>query len=185
MAKFSMKKDMKENCYIQSLKLGFENTDGISMHEIIKQLDIDLDKDIAFKLTYSKWFFENFQTESSSNFPTYNFKKGEIDNKLEIIANQKAFLKGDALNKYIDYLELERTRESSLSAQNTAEKANNVSKISIALAIVAILIQIIASFVNDRTPQPPFDVKVINTADFTDTIIINKVQDRTTTPKSK
>ena len=168
-----MKKNVNENCYIRSLKLGFNNADGISMKDVVEQLNIDLEKDIAFKITYTKWFFENFETKISSNFPTFRFKYDNINAMIESLGKHKAFLKGDALNKYIDYLELERTRKASRTAVW-------VSVISILLAIGAIITPIVV----DRTPHPPFDVKVINPTDLTDTIIINKVQDSAITSKS-
>ncbi len=40
--------------YIEFLKLGFDSKEGISMNEIVKYFNIDLEKDISFKINYSK-----------------------------------------------------------------------------------------------------------------------------------
>lgn len=146
---------MEKNIYIRSLKLGFERNEGISFNEVIEILDIKINKDIAFKVNYTKWFFENFITESSENIPTYTIKRDNIDEKIRIIREQKAYLKGDALMKYIDYVELESTR----IASNTATK---FSYASLFIAILAVLIPILLSFCKNDIPKGPFDVNVIN-----------------------
>lgn len=114
-------------------------------------MNINIEKDIVFKITYSKWFFENFQTKSSSNFPVYNFKTDTIDHFLEVLSDQKAFIKGDAINKYIDFLELERTRK-------TSRWAFLFSTLSILIALFSIIIPI--KFNN--YPQPPYKVILTN-----------------------
>lgn len=140
-----------ENIYIETLKLGFESIEGITYRDVIDKLKIDIEKNIAFKIAFSKWFFENFETKSSANFPVYDFKKENIDNKLIVLEIEIAFIKGNAVNTYIDYLELERTRKSS-------RRAEYIAFASLAIAISAVFIPIVFN----KTSQPPLDVNVNN-----------------------
>lgn len=43
------------NIYIQTLKLGFDNPEGISFNEVVEKLNIDL-SDNSFKLNFTTWF---------------------------------------------------------------------------------------------------------------------------------
>nr|WP_319571440.1 hypothetical protein [uncultured Draconibacterium sp.] len=128
------------NIYIQTLKLGFENPEGISLNEVAKELCIDIDKMTPFNFQYATWFYDNFY---NSNYESH--KSGELRimgyslglhsgtyNSLLEAHQQKSYIKGDAVNKYIDYLELERTRESSKQATLFATG-------SLIIAILAVL----------------------------------------------
>nr|WP_320020904.1 hypothetical protein [uncultured Draconibacterium sp.] len=128
------------NIYIQTLKLGFENPEGISFNEVVEKLNIDL-SNTDFRLNYTIWFYSTFYNyhyefhlfgnKGAKHISTHRLS---IDN-MEILAehnNQKSYMKGDAVNKYIDYLELERTRESSKQATLFATG-------SLIIAILAVL----------------------------------------------
>nr|WP_319510358.1 hypothetical protein [uncultured Draconibacterium sp.] len=128
------------NIYIQTLKLGFENPEGISFNEVVEQLDIDL-SDKSFKINYTHWFYSNFYNDNTERFAVGN--KTAVNSDYRISATTitqishsnhlKSFIKGDAVNKYIDYLELERTRESSRQASLFATG-------SLIIAILAVML---------------------------------------------
>ncbi len=79
-------------------------------------------------------------------------------NNMESINNTLSFIKGDAINKYIDYLELERTRKSS-------KQASIYSTVSIILAFIAILISLVLN------PKQPYEVKIIEDSDYKKIVI--------------
>ena len=128
------------NIYIQTLKLGFENREGISFNEVVRQLNIDL-SNTNFKVNYTAWFYENFYNFSAETYVvgnrverSYNLRiSHQTLNQFEVFNQQTSHIKGDAVNKYIDYLELERTRESSKQASLFATG-------SLIIAILAVML---------------------------------------------
>lgn len=137
---------MRDNIFITSLKKGYDNSDdGISLKKIASDLGIDLspNSDIAFRVNYCKWFFENFQTESSSNLSKDSYKRDRIKETIDIFGKHNAFLKGESLNKYIDYLELKEARESS-------KIATIISLVSLLLVVISIILPFIIP--NNSTP---------------------------------
>lgn len=128
------------NIYIQTLKLGFDNPKGISFDEVVERLKIDF-TDNSFKTNYTIWFYAHFfnnkaETKVIGNTkainPDYRINANNIDS-FSTINKQKSYIKGDAVNKYIDYLELERTRESSKQASLFATG-------SLIIAILAVML---------------------------------------------
>ena len=113
---------MKDNIYIKSLKIGLEQTSGISFNQLVEKLKIKFeDKDQ--KVNFIIWFYSNFYNEKGEaqitghfTAPSTGYKIANKLNEFETINDIKAYIKGEALNKYIDYLELERTRKSSRRA---------------------------------------------------------------------
>ena len=135
---------MKDNIYIKSLKLGFEKDSGISFNELIKELNINFENDDQ-KSNFIIWFYSNFYNEKGERFitahfvaPSSSYKIQDKISEFERINENKAFIKGDALNKYIDYLELERTRKSS-------RRASLFSLIAIIVTALGILIPYLIS----------------------------------------
>ena len=128
------------NIYIQTLKLGFENPEGISFNEVVEKLGINL-SDEVFKLNFTSWFYDNFYNTRAERYVvgskvavnrSYAISKTTI-NEILTFSDEKSFIKGDAVNKYIDYLELERTREYSKQASLFATG-------SLIIAILAVLL---------------------------------------------
>ena len=147
---------MKDNIYIKSLKLGFERNSGISFNELIKKLNINFENDDQ-KANFIIWFYSNFYNEKGERYVTAHFVAAsssyKIQDKLsrfESINGNKAFIKGDALNKYIDYLELERTRKSS-------RRASWFSLISIIVATLGILVPYLIS---ESKPEKETEIEV-------------------------
>ncbi|MDO6598728.1 hypothetical protein [Tenacibaculum sp. 1_MG-2023] len=146
---------MKENKYIKSLKLGFERESGISFNDLVKELSVNFDNDDQ-KSNFIIWFYSNFYNEKSERLITAHFvatsSAYKIQDRLEsfnTINEKKSYIKGDALNKYIDYLELERTRKSS----------RNASRFSL-IAIVIAAIGIIAPQLNNKNEPEKSELKV-------------------------
>ncbi|NQU85153.1 MAG: hypothetical protein HQ541_05270 [Mariniphaga sp.] len=144
------------NIYIQTLKLGFENPDGISLNEAVSKLNIDLSNS-NFKVNYTIWFYSNFYHPVVEGYVIGSRVIKGANNRIskttiETVSNSnsdKSFIKGDAVNKYIDYLELERTRKNSRTAAI-------YSTISIVIATIAIIISVALS------PKQPYEVKIVD-----------------------
>jgi len=148
---------MKSGVYIDTLRLGFENPTGISFDDIVKKLNIDL-SDNSFKINYTIWFYLNF----------YNINNETSDNEFSIAKYQmnyirlvdieripfnstKSYIKGDAINKYIDFVELQNARKSSITA-------TRISLISVAIAISSIIVSVLYP----KNPKPPYEVIITN-----------------------
>jgi len=154
---------VKDNIYIKSLKLGFEKDSGISFNEMIEELNINFDNDDQ-KSNFIIWFYSNFYNEKGERFITAHFVASsstyKIQDKLsefERINNNKAFIKGDALNKYIDYLELERTRKSS-------RRASLFSLIAIIVTALGILVPfLISESASEKKTEKEAKSEILNT----------------------
>jgi hypothetical protein len=171
--------DKTKNRYIIAMEIGLDNeAEGITYHQLVDELEkhrgISLTK--YAECTFMQWFLENYSTPSKPSdansekrykYCIYFVKKKhgkeyaektnqsikEYENK---ILNVKCFINGDASKKYVDYLELVESRESSKQA---IKKAND----SIWLAIAAMVISIGFSIYNLNTQtEPPYKVEVIN-----------------------
>lgn len=129
-----------DNIYIQTLKLGFDNTEGISLDEAVEKLNIDL-SNINFKVNFTIWFYSNFYHPAVEGYVIgSNVIKGASNRisktTIAVISKnniEKSHIKGDAVNKYIDYLELEKTRKS-------AKQASFYATTSITIAVLAVLL---------------------------------------------
>ncbi len=161
------------NRYIKAMEIGNKyEKEGISYFDLIKQITGSEEKKFAreSEITFFIWFVDNFNTAEPSL--TYHSMQGLIAGYLSVNETNKTyhklshsaykvlhedlgkkwFLNGQASKQYIDYLELVEARSS--------------SKKAIGIAIVAILITGIISFLDytkpDSTiPVPPYEVKVI------------------------
>ncbi len=167
-------KGMKENIYIKALEIGFKNeTSGISFNEVVKELEIEENlKDTPFKVNFLLWFYTNFyccsvveklamNSATGGNFldAVYRISEESIT-KLDKYSSTKSFIKGEATQKYIDYLELKEARESS-------QIAKKISYASIFIAICSIIVSPIVSNYLSESPTP---VIVTNRDDSNDLI---------------
>lgn len=170
------------NRYVIAMEIGIENeAKGVTYHELIQKLEDRLGSKLTkyAECTFMQWFLENYSTPSRPNeskvYERYKYcvyyvkkKHGEefakeliesINKYQSKILDIKTFLNGDAAKKYIDYLELVESRESSKTA---IKKANT----SINIAIATIVISVIFSLYNLKNqpalPQQPYKVEVIN-----------------------
>lgn len=148
-----------ESYYMKTLQLGYDNsTCGISFNDIIDKLKIDL-SDSNFSANYTIWFYSNFYNgiyeflDGCEKEPVeYFFKSnGYINPKINEIHASKSFIRGDAINKYIDFVELRNARISSRTA-------TVISSFSILIAISSIIIP----FVFSQNPKPPYEVIITN-----------------------
>jgi len=147
-----------KSIYFETLKLGYENPNGISYNDIVKKLDLKFsDKNSQFNFII--WFYSNFYNSKAEPWmashrnadSVLHLLKPEFFEKFTSANTENSYIKGDSLSKYIDYLELENTRKSSTQARN-------FSIISIALAIIAVFIQ----FFSSNYPKPPYEVILSN-----------------------
>jgi len=137
---------MKENIYLKSFEIGYDNLKGISFEQLKKKLKNDLLKDEYFEFHFNIWFYNNFFQEKAelyivrhNNFANdsaqLKFKNWSL---IKTYNNEKSFLKGDSVSKYIDYLELKESRISS-------SRAFVISIISVFIACLSVIAQIIFS----------------------------------------
>ena len=150
---------MKNSVYLETLRLGYENSsNGISFNDIVKELNIDL-SDNSFYGNYVFWFYSNFFNKlnetpcvmedriTSSHYDDYLINS----EKVKRFNAEKSYIKGDAINKYIDFVELQDARKSS-------RIATRISLISVAIAIVSIIV----SALHPKNPKPPYEVIITN-----------------------
>jgi len=153
---------MKDNIYIKALEIGLRNeTNDITFNEVVKQIGIGKSiKDEIFKTSFIIWFYTNFYNpdgESSLKYENGSSQYITPDrlHELEEFEDKKSFIKGDAIQKYIDYLELKESRESS-------QIAKKISYFSIGIAIASIFL---SPFLSRITPESPKQVIVIENRD--------------------
>jgi hypothetical protein len=151
-------KDIKESIFIKILELGYNSTEkGLSFDEAIKHLDIDLSNKI-FEINLVVWFYSNFYNQHfepkvlglNSTISTKLLLNTHTYKDLKQYNSTTSFMKGDALNKYIDYLELRNARVNSLNASNYSKKAIRISIYSLIIASIATLFQVIFGFTNKQ-----------------------------------
>jgi len=168
---------MKDNIYIKALEIGFKNeANGITFNEIVKELGIEkqLANDI-FRTNFTIWFYTNFYnwyadkwamaSKNGTAITSYRITPQTIE-KIKKFNTQASFIKGESIQKYIDYLELKESRESS-------QTAKKISYISIGIALLSIFL---SPFISRVIPESPKQVIVTENWDKTnDTIIIKKL----------
>jgi len=162
---------MKDNIYIKALEIGFKNQmTGISFDEVVKELGIEKDFiSLVFKSNFTIWFYTNFFNPkgeanvkfNNSGTHTYIINPDTLRD-LDKCKSEKSFIKGDAIYKYIDYVELRDTRRSSRTARI-------FSVISIIIASIAIITPYVISVVK---PESPKQVIVTENRDKVDNSII-------------
>lgn len=167
------------------MKIGIAKEDeGLTYFDLIKEMDKLKGKPMGkeAEITFFYWFVENFQPRERSrnngdlgtsffnwrmkNNDNYHSDMGAImDRSLLSELNLKWFLKGQASKQYLDYEELQESRNAAKNAQIASIEANKKAATSIKLATVAIILGMVTGliplFVQKNYPQPPFDVKVI------------------------
>jgi hypothetical protein len=144
---------MKENIYLKSLEIGYDNLKGISFEQLKKELNDDLLKDEYFEFHFNIWFYNNFFHEKAEYYIVRhnNFANSSAQlqfenwSSLKTYNNNKSFLKGDSVSKYIDYLELKHTKETSITAKK-------FSIISIIIATLAVITPFIITYYFPPSP---------------------------------
>ncbi|MDO6602002.1 hypothetical protein [Arenibacter palladensis] len=156
------------NRYIKAMEIGLANEQtGITYIALEQQVQEALGKPFnkAARSTFAYWFVENFSYENGkydlksfrANWEGYYKYLGGIHEyrnahtHIESFLIRSYFLDGQAAKQYLDYLELQQSVESSNSARNWAIR-------SIIVALFAIGISIYSVY---NSPQPPYDVKII------------------------
>lgn len=130
---------------------------GISFDYIVKELGIKEDlKDLRFKINFTIWFYINFYHKEVEGMALANKTGAHLTEDVAIsesnikrvdsYGSQKSFIKGDSIQKYIDYLELRDTRKSSRTART-------FSVISIIIASIAIITPYVVSLVKPEKPK--------------------------------
>lgn len=139
-----------DSIYINTLKLGFENSEGgMSLNEIARKLKINFSEK-SFEFNYTLWFYSNFYNPGTEKYvvATNTLSGGSGRVTLETIEifskrnDSKSYIKGDAINKYIDYLELSDARKNSLNASDAATRSLRIANNSLRIAIAAVVIQL-------------------------------------------
>ena len=129
---------------MKTLEMGYRAGDkGLSFNETVEKLGIDL-SDENFEINYVIWFYSNFYNPrfeplilalSTATNSSYYLNKTTYKN-VKNFNSSPSYLKGDALNKYIDFLELKRTRRASRNATYLAFGSMLVALMSIITPII-------------------------------------------------
>lgn len=135
------KSKIENSIYMKTLEYGYlKSNEGISFDEVVKYLDVDI-SNVAFKVNFCIWFYTNFYNynfeskivgQSTATNPDFRITEKTIE-KLSQYNDTKSYIKGDSINKYIDFLELKRTRKAS-------RNATYLSFLSLILAILSIIV---------------------------------------------
>jgi UDP-2,3-diacylglucosamine pyrophosphatase LpxH len=112
---------MKNNIYIKSLEIGYNNISGISFDDLILKINNNLLKDERLSFHFNIWFYTNFYNENAYSdvllHNTFANHAGKITfsdkEKITQYNNELSFIKGDSISKYIEYIELKEARKSS------------------------------------------------------------------------
>jgi hypothetical protein len=132
---------VEDSIYMKTLSLGYNSGDsGISFNTVIEKLNIDISNE-DFEFNFALWFYSNFYNSyferkilglSTATNSDYYLNKRSYK-ELKINNSTSSYIKGDSLNKYIDFLELQRTRKAS-------RNATIISLLSMFIAIFSIII---------------------------------------------
>jgi len=145
-------KSIENSIYMKVLELGYNSGEkGVSFDNVVKKLNIDLSNS-DFEINLVVWFYTNFYHEKYepkilglvTATATHSYLNKRTYRDLKQHNDEESYIKGDALNKYIDFLELQRTRKASINA-------TIISLISVIIAISSIIIPRI--FPNDKKPM--------------------------------
>ncbi len=151
---------LNDNIYIKTLKLGFENPYNVTLKQVIdnaelnEKLDSSNEYNLEFKLTFLLWFYSNFHSKSIRSITDIANIKNNVNEAIKRELDKTAIITGDAVNKYIDYLELKQAREDSASSKVISGKAQLVAYISLGITIIALTVQVISSFIVKPTHKP-------------------------------
>ena len=152
---------METNIYIQAMEIGYSHHEGITYKRLKKILQLKKLGPIEGRREYTfiKWFIKNFDAplmpiQGSELMKRYYnvFIENQGDKKnlqaYRDFSNKTYFLKGKAVKKYLDYLELKETRQQ-------AKDAQRASIVAIGIAIITLVLSIYFS-----APAPPPDFYV-------------------------
>ncbi|WP_417237223.1 hypothetical protein [Bizionia paragorgiae] len=154
---------MEDNIYIKAMEIGYNHNNGIyySQMKAYIERDLNIQMSKAREYTFISWFLNHFQSKDSADaLPDSIYKlkyyilQGEKHNERAYaeIMTQIFYMKGETVKQYLDYVELKEARMQSKNAQQS-------STIAIFIAIITLLISV---YFSATTPQPPFEVKVID-----------------------
>lgn len=166
------------------MEIGLANEEkGISYFDLVYGLHGTKEKKFSkeSEFTFFNWFYENYDCSEPSwtntnykhlfwNFLTENergntYHESGVNRQLFNLLNMPFFLKGTASKQYLDYKELQISTKSAKSARFWAI-------ISIIVALFAIAI---SAYSISSSPEPPYDVKIIE--DTTRAIELEKVNE--------
>ena len=160
------------NRYIKAMKIGLDNEEtGISYFDLFYSVKGTKEKVSSneAEISFFMWFLQNFHNTEDRHYPDANLireyrvwlikeeqdKKYHDFNWLSVqdknYLNSKWFLNGQAAKQYLDYVEL-------TDARKQAKITSWFSIVSILIAVAAILIGV---FSRNDSPNPPYDVKII------------------------
>jgi len=154
----------KPNIYIKALEIGFNSgNDGISYNELSEQL-----KKYEFNLNdkaFWIWYLANFEHEERAYFSVDPCSSRTITETSKSIAYE---LCADSVMKFIEYLELKESREST-------KKALKQAKIAIIIAIVSIILNLLQSVLSSELTSDNFYNRQKNTK--TDLVLESQVKE--------
>lgn len=175
------------NRYIKAMEIGLAHENvGITYNDLIGKIQEDSGKmSIYAESTFYYWFVENFSATNietklysgwKASFQYYYYFKHGIDKPKSNLTESgeslykqldsvKWFLNGEASKQYVDYLELQESRQTAQDAREASKEANEKASKSIRLAIWAIVVSALVGLfsigIDLMAPKPPYDVKIM------------------------
>lgn len=130
-----------DSIYTSALKYGADNTEtGITYNKLLDYLlenNVSLDKD--FQRYFHVWFYENFYVDPIyPKIKDFSWTSGDLsESVLSKYDDYKAIITGSAHQTYLEYQELK-------FAYKSSREASKIAIVSIIIAIIIGLIQILA-----------------------------------------
>jgi len=140
--------ELGNNIYLKSLEFGYSNSqNGCSLNKVVEKLNISFENE-SLNLNYRVWFYNNFYNGSANSFiknqaSSRPDKNIYLDDKFNSFNSEASFIKGEALSRYIDYIELSESRKSS-----------NIAKIFSIVSIIIASLSIIAPIIANKYSTP-------------------------------
>jgi len=134
---------MTENIYIKSYEFGYKNlSTGIAYNELINYLDAQGLKPTGdFEKYFHSWFYFNFYAPFIY-IQLRSLRNAYVADETNLLPhdNVKAILTGEAQKEYLSYLTLQQAKK---DASNALKLSRIAIYISIGVAFVQIVLQII------------------------------------------
>lgn len=133
---------MKDNIYLKSLEIGYNNINGISFNQLKNILkEPKLENNDAFSFHFNTWFYENFYNKGTHEEVSYHKNFADVGRELEYSNllkhnDELSFIKGSSISKYLEFIELKEARKSS-------NRAFIISMLSLLVACMSIIIPFI------------------------------------------
>lgn len=139
---------MKENIYIETLRIGSENLERGISYDKVKTILLEKGYTIEpwFEEYFIKWFFANFYYRNFTR--RINSERGP-DLRLDEYGSATTFpaiLTGEAYQNYLDNLELHEAHENSIQAQKSSNESIRIARLTLWISAEISILSMLVSF---------------------------------------